>query len=305
MPSGPRMHFVPRLLLRRFTNDGVLLSFYDKKDRCWRRAGVGDVGIEKNIYNSDVDRWLRDTQESPVGRILQNMLDDSSSISTEDLSIVAAFIVVQKCRVPAMRALLDDPDFLFDRLRETYDEVIKSVDPVPQELIQEREYMLEAARDDPKGLVCEFRKLDIPNAALRGGMNSTEWTIQDALMRMAWRLIRARGEEYILSDDPVIVQDSDEYDPEIVLPISRNCAVHIGIYGSEGELNDSVVCDELVRQINFRTLAGSNRFIYASQEFEWVAENAYEESFDYVPIVFDTPEVPGVKTPIIFDPEKS
>ena len=304
MISGPRMHYVPRLLLRRFTNDDGVLSVYDKQERRWFHPGVGNIGLENNIYESDVDSWVRDTMESPVGVILKRMLSGDLAISKEDLTIVAGFIIIQKFRVPAIRLLLDeDPNFLYDRLSETYDEIIERIDPTPPELIQEREYILEIAKNDPHSLVSKFPQLDLPNAALMGGMNSTDWKIRDALTNMAWRLIYAKGEEYILSDAPVYVQNSDEYNPEIVLPISKKCAIHIGIFGTGGVLNDSVECDELVRQLNSRTLTNSQRFIYASQEHNWVTENADRESFDFVPTVFDAPEVPGVSVPFIFDSE--
>ena len=298
------MHYVPRLLLRRFTNDNGHLSVYHKQENRWFHSGVGNAGLENNIYESDVDAWLRDEIESAVGSVLKDMLSGNLSNVQEGLPIVADFIVTQKYRVPAMRTFLDeDPDFLYHRLVETLDELLDSADPAPAELIQQRAVFLEIAKNDPQLLISQIPTLDIPNAALLGGMNSTDWKISDAFMAMAWRLIFAEEEEYILSDNPVSVQNLDEYDPEIVLPISKNCAIHIGIFGSENVLNDSIVCDESVRQINLRTLAGSYRFIFASRESDWVTENAHRESLDYTPIVFDAPKVPGVRIPVIYDCE--
>ena len=298
------MHYVPRLLLRRFTNDDGVLSVYHKQERRWFSTGVGVIGMENNIYESDVDSWVRDTKEAPVGVILKDMLCGNLSISEEALTIVAEFVVVQKYRVPKMRSILDvDPNFLHDRLLETFDEMTERFGPATPELIQERAYKLELAKNDPYSLVSQSPQLDIPNAALRGGKNSTDWKIRDALMQMAWRLIYAEEEEYILADDPVCVQNLDEYPPEIVLPISKRCAIHIGNYGTEGVLNDFVENDEFVRQLNSRTLANSHRFIYASQEYDWVTENAHSEDFDFVPLSFDAPEVPGVTNPVIFDIE--
>lgn len=304
MTYGPKMHYVPRLLLRRFRNDDNRISVYDKQKRRWFQTGVRKIGYEDDIYAQDVDSWVRDTKEDSVGKILKDMLCGDLSISSEDLSTVADFIVVQKYRVPAMRRLEDEyPGYLYDRLLETYDELSNCNDPVVLRWFKLRPHILELAKRDPSALVSQFPEFDLPNAALRGGMNSTDWRIRDAMMKMAWRLIYAEHEEYILSDDPVFAPSIDECDPEIVLPISKDCAIHIGVYGSEGMLNESVVSDEAVRQLNLRTLAGSDCFVFASQELSWVTENARKESFDYEPIVFDAPDVPGVKTPFTLNSE--
>lgn len=60
-----REHYVPRFLLSQFADCEGNLWEYDKAKANWFRATPTNIGIEKNIYNQDVEKWLSAEIEAP------------------------------------------------------------------------------------------------------------------------------------------------------------------------------------------------------------------------------------------------
>ena len=202
------------------------------------------------------------------------------------MSDVANFISAQMIRVPAARHSIsekDDPDFLYDTLKQIANELYTlerdSTFSMSSNDREELNRLLCLSKAKPSLLLSEQGWRDYFTLALEGRMRNEDSEIAKLLKQLAWRIIYAEKEQYILSDNPVVlwglseIEGADDKDFECVLPISHNCALHIGRYGDGGKLNGAITDDKIVRMINSRVIVRSHRFIFSTREERWVSKN--------------------------------
>ncbi len=103
-------------------------------------------------------------------------------------------------------------------------------------------------------------------------------------MRLAWRVIKAETEVFVLSDNPVLMTFDARFgvdDPQFkcVLPVSKSTAIYLGRDGIvSGEGMELITGGKYVRAINSRTLSNAYRRIYYSRRDSWINRNASRKS---------------------------
>ena len=256
-----REHYVPKFLLEYFTDDTGKVWVYDKKEKNWFRSSPLNVGIEKGIYDQDVESWLGQDVEAPTSLILKDVANDRMELSKENLFIIAKFITVQRARVRAIETYVEwtQQNLVRDTFLETmYELAGESGAKCGLELLNQ-------VGGDTKKLLERLALRKLCNLALRGAMSSNDFTWAKSIVDMAWRVICADTEQFILTDNPAVMDIPNEESelPEWVLPISKRQALHMGLFGVAGTLYEVRVDDDLVRKLNSRILAGANRFVYS------------------------------------------
>lgn len=288
MTTVRRMHYVPRSLLRHFTDSDGKLWVYDKQERTWFLTSIVNAGVEKDIYPQDIESWFGKEIESPAGAIFKNLRNGKTNISGSDMSDVANFISAQMMRVPAIRDSIserDDPDFLHDIMQNIANELhtleqLSKFSMSPSER-KELKRLLYLSKSDPALFLSEQGRGDEFTLALEGRMRREDSQISGFLMRLAWRVIYTGKGRYILSDNPVAIWNlshrggANDEKFECVLPIGNNCALHIGRYGNGGVINEVLKDDRLVRKFNSRMIARAHRFIYTSRKENWISKSSH------------------------------
>ena len=264
-----REHYVPKFLLNLFADDDGKLWIYDTAHANWFQSSPTTAGIEKNIYDQKVEKWLSQEIELPVSSIFRDLDDGKDNFSEDKLFLIAKFVAIQRVRVRAIEKIAESShqNLVYDKLLETLDELGLAMSS----------NLLCRAKDDPKEFLETIGLHSLCNLALRGAMCDENFEIAESMVQMAWRVIRPENNRYIVTDNPVVIDVSDEGNelPECVLPISKTCAIHIGLYGNAGTINETIIDDRLVETLNLRILAASNRFVFASRKEDWISRNAH------------------------------
>ena len=305
-----RMHYVPRLLLEHFADSQGLLHVYHIDEKRWFNPNPGHFGLEKNMYSQDVDKWLEREIEALAGEVFKKVRTGDTDLSEDERLTIARFISWQAFRTRLARERIsgDDPEYLCKMFEdETFSsETLETLlgRPLTFEEREELKRRSLLSRTDPKEALEALRKIreegaedDFPfllNQKMVGDKNPTHIDNQDVVffMRLAWRIILAERESFILSDNPVTITppsglgiDSPEF--ECVLPISKKVAIHIGrnknLSGQDVELVSS---DKAVKRINPRTLGNAYQFAISPRKDSWIKKTMHRKPTTYLPLRF-------------------
>lgn len=247
------------------------------------------------MYPQEVEDWFRDEVEGPASLVFEKLSRLDDNLSECDMSLIANFISEQMFRVPAARESTSErydslgSNGLYEQMLDIETELHlleqHSDFSMSEKHREELQRFVELSRSDPDSFRVEIGFADTYQATLEARIRTDKPNrTAQLLMRLAWRLICAERERYVLCDNPVSVwnlsknggPDSEQF--EIVLPISAKCALHIGRYGQEGVINEIRTDDAMVRRFNSRTVSMAQRFIYSSREERWINKSAHYKS---------------------------
>ena len=287
-----RNHYVPAFLLRRFTDANGKLWVYDKNNWKWFCTNPINAGVETGMYSQEVEDWFRDEVEGPASLVFEKLSRQDGNLSESEMLIIAKFISEQMIRVPTSRSSTseryDTPgskglngqmQVIANELNLLEQHSDFSMSSDYRESLQR---FVELSESDPERFRTEIGWSDSYTAMLEARIRTDDPNrIAEFLMRLAWRIVYAERERYILCDNPVFVwnlgkfggTNSEQF--ESVLPISAKCALHIGRYGQGGVVNEIRTDDAMVRRFNSRTVSKAQRFIYSSREERWVSKSAH------------------------------
>ena len=290
MSKVVREHSVPIFLLERFTDSDGKLWGYDKLERNWFHTNPINAGVEKRIYDQDVEAWLSDEIEGPAGAIFKEIDRGATDISKEDLFVIAKFIAVQRVRVRAIEKYveLNEPDFVREKLEETFYELAGDYG------VEAASELLDQANSEPSDFLKHSGLRNLCNLALRGAMHSGNFEIAEEMVGLAWRIIRPNIGHFIVTDNPAIIgipYVKNEH-RECVLPIGTDKAFHLGSFGETGKLNEVIHDDRRVRLLNSRILTASLRFVYTSKKERWIEKSAYSRVLSRRHLTFEAPFIP-------------
>ena len=301
-----RMHYVPVCLLVYFADGNEKIWVYDKQTGKWFCTNPINVAVEKDMYPQEVEEWFSREVEGPVSGVFKKVSEQRTDLTENEMAIIAAFISEQIIRGPlARRSALEKyespgskvlNELMSDianqwNLLERYSDF--SMSSTHRETLQR---LVKLSESDPEQFRAEMGLTDSFKGTLEARIRTDQPNrIADFLMRLAWRLIYAERERYVICDNPVAVwhlgadggANSDQF--ECVLPISANCALHIGRYGQGRIVNEILTDDGLVRRLNSRMVARALRFIYSSREERWVKKSAHYKSPRLPHLRFDGP----------------
>ena len=285
-----REHVVPRFLLQRFTDNSGVIWAYDKQQKVWFQTTPINIGIEKGIYDQAIEQWLSNIVEGPASALFQELDAGKTTLSRGDLFVIARFITIQRVRVRAIEKFveLNQPDLVREKFQETLNELFG------ESGIEVGSEILNLVGHEPEELLGQLGLRNICNLALHGAMWSTSNELAESIVDMAWRLICADAERFILTDNPAVLGIPNKASelPECVLPISKNQALHMGLFGVSGSLYEIRQDDELVRTLNRRVLAGADRFVYTPTQQAWISKDADSKFIDLPELDFEAPFIP-------------
>ena len=292
-----KMHYLPVSILRHFTNDEGILHVYYIQEKRWRERGPRGIGFEHDMYSLDVDKWFQREIESPAGYVFKKLREGDTNLSNEERLKVARFISTQVFRTPlARKRIINEKPATVLRLFQDEVFAISTLESLLRRhlTLDEREKVLRInflSRNNPEQALQEIQSDENSFTSHLQQMVSSDRTPthidkQDVefFMRLAWRVIKAEVEEFILSDNPVVMipQGPPGFDDpqfECVLPISKKVAIHLGrdriISGQDVEM---ITSDRAVKRINSRTLASSYQYIFSSRKDSWISKNANRRS---------------------------
>ena len=292
------MHYVPVLLLKHFTDDAGDLHVYHLEKRYWFKSKPDGFGYKNFMYSQEVDEWIEREVESPAGIVFKKVRSGDTNLSEDERFIIARFISWQVFRVRLARMRLSNTGenehavpLQDERL---YLEAAEYLLCRPLTLEEREEVKRRSllARNDPS----EFVPEDVFAFLLKNKMlmekNPTPIGNQDIffLMRLAWRIILAEKESFILSDNPVIMTPPkglgmDSPDFECVMPISKKAAIHIGRNRSMRHQDvELIYSDKAVKRLNARTLGNAYQFVVSARKDSWIKKNA--KRILYLPLSF-------------------
>lgn len=276
-----RHHYVPRLLLRNFTNSAGQLWVFDANQKKNWQASPDSAGFERDLYArnlkspepefSAIEEFLSQQVDGPGAEAIASLLA-RQRLSGEQEGNFLVFVAAQMLRTPAAFECLhasEAPMFqeMFERMA--------NFDPEFREGVSRRLLKSGASQQDIDRVFQSIRdgKSKVNPSrdfVLRGALRLVE-PIADELSKMRWAFLAvAKGEaDLIIGDHPVLLTNPDSSRPfglrtptiELWMPLSRRmvaCARHDGP-DSYGELARGM--SDL---INERTLRHSRRFVFAS-----------------------------------------
>ena len=271
-----RNHFVPVSLLERFTDSDGKLWVYDKSEGKWFKTNPINAGVDKGIYDQDVEHWLAKEVEEPAISTFRGLDSGTTEITEEELLVIAKFIAIQRVRVRAIEKYVEltDSSLVRDKLEETFYELAGDYG------VEVGSKLLDQAECEPNEFLEQAGLHNLCNLALHGAMSNGNFEIAESMVDMAWRIICPSKGNFIVTDNPVVIGVPNEMNelPECVLPISNYMALHIGLYGRPRTLNEVIQDDRLVRWLNSRILAASLRFVYSSKQDRWIKKKRVCES---------------------------
>ena len=249
------------------------------------------------MYSLEVDKWFQREIESPVGHVFKKIRGGDVNLSGEERLKVARFISAQVFRTPLARERIinEKPDVILKLFQDeafaisTLESLLrKDLTLEEKEKVQRIKFL---SRNCPEQALQEIQGTENSFTSHLQQMVSSDRTPthidkQDVefFMRLAWRVIRAEVEEFILSDDPVVMIPQgppglDDPRFECVLPISKKVAIHMGrdriISGQDVEF---ITSDRAVKRINSRTLWSAHRYIFSSRDDSWISKNRHRRS---------------------------
>lgn len=225
MSHPTRQHFVPRLLLREFTDlDSGLVYVYDKHDDRAFQATPKRIGAQNSFYDLEVSESITLTAEEGLSRVegsaskiidkirLNESMDE---VSEKERARLALFIAVQTYRVPHMRKNLLHTSNLMEEFFERI-----GIDP------SEVENWESMDPEDAKRLTLEM-------------MAESAETLAPHIFNKLWFLQRTTIDQpFYISDNPVALHNEPSRGPfgnigfavegvQIHLPISRTLSLFL------------------------------------------------------------------------------
>lgn len=224
-------HYVPRFLLKNFTQENEQLFVFDKQNSNVFKTNIKKIVAEKGFYNFDFEGTELTLEQSlshveaDAAKVIQNIIDNQSlqQVSKEDYLLLALFIAIQFNRTPNWRTVWED---LHDGLAEKIEGMGFKLEDV--------EGYVEST---PEGTKLEH---------MMGVAMSHEF--MPYLLNKHWVLLKATPEmPYWISDNPITLQNQRDLRPygnmgfnspgiEIYFPVSS-------------ELTIALWCPSLIEQI--------------------------------------------------------
>lgn len=183
-------HFVPRCLLKNFTNSDGLLNIYDSKRKKLRPPTIVDRVLSENyFYDKDnvVENYLAVHIEEPASRVLKVFRGErkaNEGLSPKEQFDLLRFIMVQSQRTPSAHS-----DSL-DTLNTVFESLVKNICKL-NNFSEDISNSVKLSLKDPKDLL---------------RMQTIESVLFcDLILDLKWHfLVNETNKEFIISDHPVI-----------------------------------------------------------------------------------------------------
>jgi len=237
-------------------------------------AGTRRVAIETGYYSDEIEQYLANKVEGPANSVIKK-IRERQIITVREKIDLSRYMVVMLKRVPrgkerveekspeVLEGLLDDLDEQLAELLNQYPD-IEHLKQKKEELNQLRK-RIETDPDYKNDLVKDaWLKLLPPDMTPKS---------VKALSLMTWRFLTFDRESvFLTSDNPVFfftnIGIGNEHS-EVTFPISSNVALW-ATWRQDLEEGYFHAKESQIHQINRRTVSIATRYVYYSDETDWV-----------------------------------
>jgi hypothetical protein len=260
-------HYIPQKYLLRFADDKGCVWGHDKVKQNSFHSGVRGIAHEINMYSDEVETALNVKVEMPSHGVFDKILA-RQNLSDADRKVLAKYMVVMRQRVPtgrqrSLNLLPSVADAVQSQIAAEFND-LRKVDPSNPTL------------DDSIRWVNEYIEKVKESPPVRLWYDSIDLTeqgpVEAALLSMNWVFLHSEGLQYLTSDNPVFFTESEGLlspTAEFTFPISDS----IALWGTrQNQRNDSHITTltAAVKQINRRTAARADRFVFSRQNEDWI-----------------------------------
>lgn len=260
-------HYIPQKYLLQFADDKGCVWGHDREKQNSFHPGVRAIAHEINMYSEEVETALNEKVEIPSHSVFERILA-RHSLSDADRSALAKYIVVMWKRVPtgrrrSLNLLPSVADTVQSQIAAEFEE-LRKVDPSPPKLddyIQRANEYIEKVKESP------------PVSLWYDSINLTEQgPVETALLSMNWIFLHSERLQYLTSDNPVFVTEAEGLlspNAEFTFPISDSIALW-GTRQSQRNGSHVTALAGAVKQINRRTAANADRFVFSRHNEDWI-----------------------------------
>ncbi|MDA1279623.1 MAG: DUF4238 domain-containing protein [Chloroflexi bacterium] len=234
-----RHHYVPRFYLRRFAKKKILAA-YKRPNGERMSLSVRDVALESDLYTvkastgetTGLMEFAISKFEEAAAPVVEKILDQGFPITPEEKMSLADYVALQYLRTPLNKRQQDvmmtelanwmmrQEDWTEESVRET---IIRGGGTPTDESVAEIMKMVETG---------DFKRISV-------SIPTEEWmrtnislinVVSDILMRMNFTAAVAHGDDFVTTDNPVVLWTRPEWNPvnsvgfetaeEIRLPLS-------------------------------------------------------------------------------------
>lgn len=287
MQKRKRHHSVPVHYLRRFTGENGLVWVYPLDSGEPKQIHPHNTAVERFLYSPEVggkpqddtlERVLADCVDGPASPSLERLIA-GEEVLPEDRAAIALYVALQEIRVPAFR----------DQVRANLEQILRvTVD----RLMERPDHLREKATEfgeDPEAVIAGLRgiqegSLEIQATKITWLQNLFEIARDTAplIARISWLVVEAPPQfEFVTCDCPVVKVRTDRAVPllyaggwispsaEATLILDPENALVIAAEGEEGrKMGRLSWCED----VNRRTVAQANRFVYSRSRLEWIPQ---------------------------------
>ena len=279
-------HYIPQHHLRGFaiSSETSKIWVYDKKQHELKLLPIKNIAQSAYFYPDKDEEFLAQNIEGPAQPILKKIQVNSHDISIEEKKLLSTYIVSMILRTPKWRECLE-----YDIIPNEYRNFMSDPEKIAEKLNMTVEQVkFEAEQYEKNVLASESRKL--ARTEQLGVMRYHFQEMGKYFSCMNWAIIKSNSSyRFLTSDNPVFTSKNsilpDSY-TEIVLPLTSSRVLYISSQDAENSIiysndipshsidNRNIIyiegISEVIKQINNRTVWGSDRFLYYHVKFPWV-----------------------------------
>jgi hypothetical protein len=264
-------HYIPQYYLNGFTEPLGTSSIwmYEKGSDQILNTTTKSVANENRRWPKATEKYLAEKVEAPANPVLDK-IRNHKAVTESDKYILSNYMVVMLKRVPRglQRTKSNAPKVIehtFDKLKGDILRLMKEY-PANSNILEQR------LRELP-GLRSKYEN-EIPMEVWYENLKpEASPRLLTVLPTMTWIfLVSNKGRLFLTNDNPVFFFESlgiGRPESEITFPISSNVALWATWHKGSVE-GYHAAKDSIVREINRRTASAATRYVFYSEEAQWV-----------------------------------
>lgn len=272
-------HYIPQYYLEGFTEspDSSNIWVYEKGNSRIFRTSTKTAANENNRWPKSVEDYLANQIEAQANPVLDK-IRSRQPISQSDKEALSDYMIVMLQRVPrglerAKEIAPEVQDQVFENVEKEIKRLIKAY-PSKKNLLQNR-----------------LQELDVLKLQYENEFPMEVWyqiiksdafpQIRAILPTMTWVFfVSSKKQRFLTNDNPIFFFEGlgiGKPESEITFPLSSNVTLWATWLNSkEGYIPAK---DAIVREINRRTASAATRYVYYSEEAQWVVNLANKKKF--------------------------
>ena len=263
-------HYIPQYYLEGFTEfpDSSNIWVYEKGGSCIFRTSTKTIANENNRWPESVEVYLANQIEAPAKPVIDK-IRSRQSLTQSDKDALSAYMVVMLQRVP--RGLERAKEIAPEVREQVFDDIEKEINrliteyPLKESILQNRLQELASLKlkyENEFPMEIWYQSLT-PDALPQ---------IRAVFPAMTWVFLTSdKKQHFLTSDNPIFFfkgMGIGRPESEITFPLSST----ITLWATWRNLKEGYIPakDACIREINRRTASIATRYVYYSEEAQWV-----------------------------------